>query len=300
MYGMDDQDITSSSFPKHLKKGRISSTVQYNLIAMACAADSSVLGECGPDGDGSSPSTTMPNGMMHNVSLMLMSPDGSFELKWAYNGTTGMLYFKMKCRNIGWCGVGFSTMGNGAGMKDYDIAAGGFGTSDYLYDYWSAGLETPQKDAQQNLIIQSVNQTGGYTMVDFKRPATTSDMKDVQFTRDTKVWIMYGMDDKDITSSMFPKHLNKGRISSTVQYNLIGMACAADGSVLGECGADDGEDGGGDGGGDGGADGGGDGGADGGGDGGGDGSSASTTIFSGTCAAASVLFYLIAHFVLSS
>ena len=52
---------------------------------------------------------------------------------WAYNGTTGMLYFKMKCMNTGWCGVGFSTMGNGAGMKDYDIAAGGFGTSDYLY-----------------------------------------------------------------------------------------------------------------------------------------------------------------------
>ena len=85
---------------------------------------------------------------------------------------------------------------------------------------------------------------------------------------------MYGMHNQDITSSSFPKHLNNDRISSTVQYNLIAMACAADGSVLGECGADGGGDG--------------------------DGSSASTTIFSGTCAAASVLFYLIAHFVLSS
>lgn len=208
-------------------------------------------------------SADMHDGMMHYVSLM--SSDGSFELKWAYNGNTGMLYFKMKCMNTGWCGVGFSTMGNGAGMKDYDIAAGGFGTSDYLYDYWSAGLGTPQKDAEQDLTIQSVNQTGGYTMVDFRRPANTNNMKDVQFTRDTKVWIMYGMDVGDITSSSFPKHSKKGRISSTVQYNLIEMACAADGSVLGECG-----------------------------------SSASTTIFSGTCAAASVLFYLIAHFVLSS
>ena len=131
MYGMHDADIISSGFPIHSKRGRISSTVQYNLIAMACAADGSVLGECGGGGDGSSPSTTMPDGMMHYVSLM--SSDGSFELKWAYNGTTGMLYFKMKCMNTGWCGVGFSTLGNGAGMKDYDIAAGGFGTSDYLY-----------------------------------------------------------------------------------------------------------------------------------------------------------------------
>ena len=55
-------------------------------------------------------------------------------------------------------------------------------------DYWSASLGTPQKDAQQDLTIRSVNQTGGYTMVDFKRPASTNDMKDVQFTvrsRDT-------------------------------------------------------------------------------------------------------------------
>ena len=126
------------------------------------------------------------------------------------------------------------------------------------------------------------------------------------FQRGTKVWIMYAMHVANITNSSFPEHSTKGRISSTVQYNLIAMACAADGSVLGECGADGGGDGGGDGGADGGGDGGADGGAygganggaDGGGD--GDGSSASTTIFSGTCAAASVLFYLIAHFVLSS
>ncbi|XP_068742890.1 DBH-like monooxygenase protein 1 [Montipora capricornis] len=196
-------------------------------------------------------SADMHDGMMHYASLM--SSDGSFELKWAYNGTTGMLYFKMKCMNTGWCGVGFSTMGDGASMKDYDIAGGGSAPSDYLYDFWSAGLRTPEKDAQQDLTIQSVNQTGGYTIVDFKRPANTNDKKDVQFTRDTKVWIMYGMDEEDITSSDFPKHSKKGRISSTIQYNLIAMACAADGSI-----------------------------------------------FSGTCAAASVLFYLIAHFVLSS
>ena len=55
-------------------------------------------------------------------------------------------------------------------------------------DYWSAGLRTPEKDGQNDLTIQSVNQTGGYTMVDFMRPASTNDMKDVQFTvrsRDT-------------------------------------------------------------------------------------------------------------------
>ncbi|XP_068709143.1 DBH-like monooxygenase protein 1 [Montipora foliosa] len=223
-------------------------TVVLALVVFCCAA-----------------SADMHDGMMHYASLM--SSDGSFELKWAYKDS-GMFYFIMKCKNTGWCGVGFSSMGNGAGMKDYDIAAGGYSTSEYLYDYWSVGQRTPEKDAQKDLTIECASEMGGYTMVHFKRPANTSDVeKDVQFTHNTTVWVMYAMDDEDITSSSFPKHSKRSRISSEVQYNLIAMALAADGAgtVFGDCG-----------------------------------SSASTAIFSGTCAVASFLFYLISHFVLSS
>ena len=41
----------------------------------------------------------------------------------------------MKCKGLGWCGVGFSTVGTGAGMVQYDIAVGGVAANmtGYLY-----------------------------------------------------------------------------------------------------------------------------------------------------------------------
>ncbi|XP_068742889.1 uncharacterized protein [Montipora capricornis] len=217
---------------------------------------------------------------MHYASLM--SSDGTFELKWGYrDDTVQMLYFMMKCKNTGWCGVGFSSMGNGTGMKDYDIAIGGYEIrtlSGYLGDYWSTTTETPDIDAVHNLDLECSSEINGYTMVHFKKPAITSEnMRDVQFTPNTTVWVMYAMQEDDIAidDTSFMVHSKKGRWQQ--QYNLIAMALAADGdaegpdTVFGDCGRV-----------------------------GGGSSSASTTIFSGTCAAASFLFYLIAHFVLSS
>ena len=73
--------------------------------------------------------------MMKNATAM--SPDGKFQLQWAYDKDTGMFYFNMKCKALGWCGVGFadSTMNSdGKGMKKYDIAIGGKrGDDQYLW-----------------------------------------------------------------------------------------------------------------------------------------------------------------------
>ena len=63
----------------------------------------------------------MHTGMMHYASVT--DADGNFELKWTYKNNT--LHFKMKCKGLGWCGVGFSTVGNGTDMVQYDIAVGG-------------------------------------------------------------------------------------------------------------------------------------------------------------------------------
>ena len=76
---------------------------------------------------------------MHNMMkyASVMSPDMKFQLQWAYNNETRMLYFKMKCKNTGWCGVGFadSTVNqDGANMMSYDVAIGGSTNSDgYLW-----------------------------------------------------------------------------------------------------------------------------------------------------------------------
>ena len=45
-----------------------------------------------------------------------------------------MLHFKMKCKGLGWCGVGFSAEGDGRDMVNYDIAVGGVASNmGYLY-----------------------------------------------------------------------------------------------------------------------------------------------------------------------
>ena len=73
----------------------------------------------------------MHTGMMHYASVT--DGDGNFGLKWTYRNN--MLHFKMKCKGLGWCGVGFSTFGTGAGMAQYDIAVGGVAANmtGYLY-----------------------------------------------------------------------------------------------------------------------------------------------------------------------
>ena len=66
----------------------------------------------------------------------VMSPNGKFQLQWAYNNDTGMLYFKMKCQGTGWCGVGFAdnaVNSDGRGMRSYDVAIGGYSTAGYLW-----------------------------------------------------------------------------------------------------------------------------------------------------------------------
>ena len=73
---------------------------------------------------------------MHNMMkyASVMSPNGKFQLQWAYNNDTGMLYFKMKCQGTGWCGVGFAVNGDGRMMASYDVAIGGHnGTAGYLW-----------------------------------------------------------------------------------------------------------------------------------------------------------------------
>ena len=82
----------------------------------------------------------------HNVMkyASVMSPDGKFQLQWAYNNDTGMLYFKMKCKSTGWCGVGFadSTVNsNGLGMRSYDVAIGGYDSpAGYLWVSFRKGV----------------------------------------------------------------------------------------------------------------------------------------------------------------
>ena len=75
---------------------------------------------------------------MHNMMkyASVMDTDGMFQLQWAYNNETGMLYFKMKCKNTGWCGVGFadSTVNtDGRGMVSFDVAIGGFTDAGYVW-----------------------------------------------------------------------------------------------------------------------------------------------------------------------
>ena len=53
------------------------------------------------------------------------SGDENFKLQWAYNGDDKLI-FNVSCKTTGWCAVGFTPIGDGRNMKDYDIAVGGF------------------------------------------------------------------------------------------------------------------------------------------------------------------------------
>ena len=78
----------------------------------------------------------------------------------------------------------------------------------YPQDYWSTGTTTPSKNENQNFLLTSANETGGYTTVAFERDPDTGDTgNDVQFkvnfdkfltslntaiNSDTKVSSLYG------------------------------------------------------------------------------------------------------------
>ena len=62
----------------------------------------------------------------------LNSDDGNFKLQWTYNNSK--LIFKMTCKTIGWCAVGFTTTADGKGMKNYDIAVAGYASSGSYID----------------------------------------------------------------------------------------------------------------------------------------------------------------------
>lgn len=163
--------------------------------------------------------------MMNNATAM--SPDGKFQLQWAYHKDTGMFYFNMKCKATGWCGVGFANSkvnSDGKGMRNYDIAIGGKrGEDQYLWDYWSSGQSRPTVDVLKNVTLINATEMDGYTMVDFKRPANTGDPMDVSIMSDTEVWIMYGSNPNDATAAnMFMKH--DARQVLPMKYNLMAMA----------------------------------------------------------------------------
>ena len=61
---------------------------------------------------------------MHLMMNYASVNDGeNFELHWTYRNS--MLHFKMTCKGLGWCAVGFSTVGDGRGMRNYDVVVGG-------------------------------------------------------------------------------------------------------------------------------------------------------------------------------
>ena len=65
-------------------------------------------------------------------SCIVKSGDGNFELQWSYSNNT--LHFKMKCKGLGWCAVGFSSdPGDGSAMRNYDVAAGGLMANNMAY-----------------------------------------------------------------------------------------------------------------------------------------------------------------------
>ena len=52
----------------------------------------------------------------------------------------------------------------------------------YWQDYWSTSTGPPTRDTNQNLTLVNATESGGYTMVEFYRPAMTGDTaNDVQF-----------------------------------------------------------------------------------------------------------------------
>lgn len=154
----------------------------------------------------------------------VMSPDGSFKLEWTYSNSK--LMFKMTCKTIGWCAVGFTTTPDGRGMKNYDIAVAGFASNaGYIGDYWSTSLSKPPKDPKQSFFLTKASEKDGRTMVEFYRDAVTGDTtNDVQFQSDTEVTIVWAFRGTDANVDL-SKHTVAGLLSG--KHNLIKEAMAA-------------------------------------------------------------------------
>ncbi|KAM7447816.1 hypothetical protein ABFA07_004151 [Porites harrisoni] len=101
----------------------------------------------------------------------------------------------------------------------------------YLQDYWSEGTSPgPARDTVNNFELVEATEMGEYTKVRFQRNLTTGEAnKDVQFTMNTEVyivWAMHSTNDADPTASnLSPQHTSRGR--SANKQNLIAMAMAA-------------------------------------------------------------------------
>lgn len=154
----------------------------------------------------------------------VMSPDGSFKLEWTYSNSK--LMFKMTCKTIGWCAVGFTTTADGRGMKNYDIAvAGSASNAGYIWDYWSTSLSKPTRDPKQNFRLTKVSEKDSTTMVEFFRDAVTGDTaNDVQFQDDTEVTIVWAFRGTDANVDL-SKHTATGILSG--KHNIIKEAMEA-------------------------------------------------------------------------
>ena len=131
-----DADMGLSA--KHTLKGRIGTPSKYNLIVEAMNAGMSTTSVTTPvitpvTTPVITPVTTPVTTSVTNSDYASVKAGDLFELQWTYKNN--MLHFKMKCKGFGWCGVGFSTFGTGAGMAQYDIAVGGVAANmtGYLY-----------------------------------------------------------------------------------------------------------------------------------------------------------------------
>ena len=115
---------------KHTLRGRLGTPSKYNLIVEAMNAGMSTTSVTTPV---ITPVTTPVTTSVTNSDYASVKAGDLFELQWTYRNN--MLHFKMKCKGLGWCGVGFSTFGTGAGMAQYDIAVGGVAANmtGYLY-----------------------------------------------------------------------------------------------------------------------------------------------------------------------
>jgi len=150
------------------------------------------------------------------------SGDGNFMLQWTYNNDK--LIFNMTCKTTGWCAVGFTTSADGRNMVDYDIALGGVASNrSYLDGYQSTSTGVPPKDPSPDYKLIEASEDNGYTNMQFERSTTTDgDDKDVQFGKDSDVWIVWAWRRNDDASSGLNSNLKHSSTGvSKRKYNLI-------------------------------------------------------------------------------
>jgi len=151
------------------------------------------------------------------------SANGMFKLHWTYNN--GKLIFKMTCKTTGWCAVGFTATGDGRNMQNYDMAVGGVASNKpYLDGYQSASKGVPLRDPTPDYNLIKASEGNGYTSVEFDRSATTDgDVKDVQFRKNSEVWIVWAWHNNDDASSGLNSTMQKHSATgvSKRKYNLI-------------------------------------------------------------------------------